>query len=53
MKHPKIKTEEEYRKRLAELEEWMADGDRPAPQHIESLIQAIVDYEAENFPFPI
>ena len=46
----RIKTRDEYEKRLAELSDWMADGDKPAPPHIESLIQAIVNYEARHFP---
>jgi len=46
----RLETEEEYRKALRDLEEWMRGGDRPAPPNVESLIQALVRYEEIHFP---
>ncbi len=46
----RLETEEEYRKALHALEEWMKQGDRPAPPNVESLIQALVNYEEKHFP---
>lgn len=46
----KLDTEEEYRAALRQLEAWMKEDDRPAPPHIESLIQALVRYEEIHFP---
>jgi hypothetical protein len=46
----RLETEEAYRKALHDLEEWMRHDDRPAPPHIESLIQALVRYEEKHFP---
>ena len=45
-----LDTEEEYREALAGLEEWMKDGDKPAPPYVENLIQSIVKYEEKHFP---
>lgn len=46
----KLETEEEYRKALHDLEEWMKRNDTSAPPHIESLIQSLVNYEEIHFP---
>ena len=45
-----LDTEEEYREALDCLQEWMTEGDKPAPPYVENLIQAIVNYEAKHFP---
>ena len=46
----RLETEEQYRAALRQLEEWMKEEDRPAPPHVESLIQALVRYEKIHFP---
>jgi hypothetical protein len=46
----RLETDEEYRKALHDLTEWMKEDDCPAPPHIESLIQALVNYEEKHFP---
>lgn len=46
----RLETEEQYRSALHQLEEWMKEEDRPAPPHVESLIQALVRYEEIHFP---
>ena len=46
----RLETEEEYHKALRDLTEWMKDGDHAAPPHVESLIQALVNYEEKHFP---
>lgn len=46
----RLETEIEYRAALLKLEKWMAGGDRPAPPNVESLIQALVNYEEIHFP---
>jgi len=46
----RLETDEEYRNALRELTEWMKQDDCPAPPHIESLIQALVNYEEKHFP---
>jgi hypothetical protein len=46
----RLDTEEEYRAALRKLEAWMLEDDRPAPPHVESLIQALVRYEEIHFP---
>lgn len=50
MRRPKIETETEYRRRLAELEAWMVDQSKPQPPQLEQLIQIIVDYEEIHYP---
>ena len=46
----RLDTEEDYRTALRQLEAWMNEVDRPAPPHVERLIQALVDYEEIHFP---
>jgi len=45
----KLETEEEYRKALADLLEWMKYEDVSAPPYVENLIQALVNYEENTF----
>ena len=46
----RLDTEEEYRAAIRQLEEWMKEDDCSAPPHVESLIQALVNYEEKHFP---
>ena len=46
----RLDAEEEYRKALHELTEWMKNDPCPTPPNVESLIQAIVNYEEKHFP---
>ena len=46
----RLETEEEYRKALHDLLEWMKREDTSTPAHVESLIQALVNYEEKHFP---
>ena len=46
----RLDTEEEYRAALRQLTEWMQDEESLTPPHVESLIQALVNYEEKHFP---
>jgi hypothetical protein len=46
----RLDTEEEYRAALRQLTEWMKDEKSHTPPHVESLIQALVNYEEKHFP---
>jgi len=46
----RLDTEEEYRAALRQLTDWMKDEDSQTPPHVESLIQALVNYEEKHFP---
>ncbi len=46
----RLDTEEEYRAALRQLTDWMKDEESATPPHVESLIQALVNYEEKHFP---
>lgn len=46
----KIQTKIEHETALAEIEEWMCHQERPRPIHLDSLIDAVVNYEKIHYP---
>lgn len=45
-----IYTNEEHKKALAEIEDWMLHQERPMPIHLDSLIDAVIKYEKIHYP---
>lgn len=45
-----IQTKEEHEAALAEIEDWMCHQERQMPIRLDSLIDAVVEYEKIHYP---